>query len=128
MKAGVEVDPICTLAEEGRKRGIKVMPWFEYGLMEPADAAVVQEHPEWVLAKADGQRWIAMHGDHRMAWFNPAHPDVRERFIGLVVETLKRCPMDGLQLDDHFAWPVQFGYDPYTVEPVSYTHLRAHET
>ena len=116
VKAGVEVDPICTLAEEGRKRGIKVMPWFEYGLMEPADAAVVREHPEWVLAKADGQRWMAMHGDHRMAWLNPAHPDVRERFIGLVVETLKRCPMDGLQLDDHFAWPVQFGYDPYTVE------------
>ena len=116
VKAGVEVDPICTLAEEGRKRGIKVMPWFEYGLMEPADAAVVREHPEWVLAKADGQRWMAMHGDHRMAWLNPAHPEVRERFIGLVVETLKRCPMDGLQLDDHFAWPVQFGYDPYTVE------------
>ena len=23
--------------------------------------------------------------------------------------------MDGLQLDDHFAWPVQFGYDPTTV-------------
>ena len=32
-----------------------------------------------------------------------------------MVETLKRCPMDGLQLDDHFAWPVQFGYDPTTV-------------
>ena len=63
IKAGVEVDPICTLAEEGRKRGIKVMPWCEYGLMEPADAAVVREHPEWVLAKADGQRWMAMHGD-----------------------------------------------------------------
>ena len=114
-KVGVDVDPICTLAEEGRKRGIKVMPWFEYGLMEPADAAVVREHPEWVLARADGQRWMAMHGDHRMAWLNPAHPQVRERFIGLVVETLKRCRMDGLQLDDHFAWPVEFGYDAYTV-------------
>ena len=58
---------------------------------------------------------MTMHGNHRMAWLNPAHPEVRARFIGLVVETLKRCPMDGLQLDDHFAWPVQFGYDPFTV-------------
>ena len=113
-KAGVSLDPICTLAKEGRKRGIKVMPWFEYGLMEPANAEVVKRHPEWVLAKANGQTSMTMHGSHRMAWLNPAHPEVRKRFIGLVVETLRRCPMHGLQLDDHFAWPVQFGYDRFT--------------
>ena len=115
-KVGLTVDPICTLVEEGRQRGIQVMPWFEYGLMEPADSEVVRNHPEWVLARADGQRWLFLHGRHRMAWLNPAHPAVRERFIGLVVETLRRCPMQGLQLDDHFAWPVQFGYDPFTVD------------
>ena len=114
VKAGVGLDPICTLAAEGRLRGIKVMPWFEYGLMEPANSAVVQSKPDWVMSRADGQRWMAMHGNHRMAWLNPAHPEVRERFIGLVIETLKRCPMQGLQLDDHFAWPVEFGYDPFT--------------
>jgi len=115
QQAGVRLDPICTIAREGRKRGIKVMPWFEYGLMEPAHAEVVKNNPEWVLAKANGQTWKTMHGSHRMAWLNPAHPGVRKRFIGLVVETLKRCSMHGLQLDDHFAWPVEFGYDPYTV-------------
>ena len=114
QKAGVRIDPICTLVEEGRERGIQVMPWFEYGLMEPATSQVVQQNPDWVLARADGQRWMNLHGSHRMAWLNPAHPAVRERFIGLVVETLKRCPMQGLQLDDHFAWPVQFGYDRFT--------------
>lgn len=113
-KAGVNLDPICTIAEEGRKHGIKVMPWFEYGLMEPADSEVVKRHPEWVLTKANGQSWMLMHGSHRMAWLNPAHPDVRKRFIGLVLETLQRCPMHGLQLDDHFAWPVEFGYDRFT--------------
>ncbi len=50
-----------------------------------------------------------MHGRHRMSWLNPAHPEVRERFIRLVVELLQRCSLDGLQLDDHFAWPVEFG-------------------
>ena len=116
LAAGLGLDPICTLVEEGRERGIAVMPWFEYGLMEPADSDVVQNHPEWVLARADGQRWMTLHGSHRMAWLNPAHPAVQERFIGLVVETLQRCPMQGLQLDDHFAWPVEFGYDRFTAE------------
>ena len=75
---------------------------------------------------------MTMHGRHRMAWLNPAHPEVRERFIGLVVEVLQRCSMDGLQLDDHFAWPVEFGYDRFTsnlykqqtgtLPPVDYTN------
>ncbi len=112
-KAGVQLDPICTLSQEAHKRGMKVVPWFEYGLMEPADAAVVQQHPEWVLSRRNGDSVIKMHGKE-MVWLNPAHPQVRERFIGLVVEVMKRCRMDGLQLDDHFAWPVELGYDTYT--------------
>ena len=96
-KAGLDLDPICAIAEEGLKRGIKVMPWFdEYGLMEPSDSEVIQRTPEWVLAQSNGQRWMKMHGNHRMAWLNPAHPAVRNRLIGLVVETLKRCSMYGL--------------------------------
>ena len=111
--AGVDLDPICSLSKEAHQRGMKVVPWFEYGLMEPADAAVVEEHPEWVLSRANGNSVMKMHGKE-MVWLNPAHPQVRERFIGLVVEVMKRCRMDGLQLDDHFAWPVELGYDPYT--------------
>ena len=113
IKAGIELDPICTLAKEARQRSMKIIPWFEYGLMEPADAAVVQNNPEWVLAKADGSRSMTMHGK-QMSWLNPAHPQVRERFIGLVLEVMQRCRVNGLQLDDHFAWPVEFGYDAYT--------------
>ena len=112
-KAGLQLDPICTLSEQARQRGMKVIPWFEYGLMEPASSAVVQQHPEWVLARADGNTIMTMHGK-QMVWLNPAHPEVRERFIGLVVEVMKRCRMDGLQLDDHFAWPVELGYDRFT--------------
>ena len=113
LKAGLNLDPICAISKEGRKRGMKVIPWFEYGLMEPADAAVVKQHPEWVLTRRDGNPVMTMHGKE-MVWLNPAHPGVRERFIGLVVEVMKRCKMDGLQLDDHFAWPVELGYDLYT--------------
>ncbi len=117
--AGIAIDPICTLSEKAHARDMRVIPWFEYGLMEPADAAVVKEHPEWVLQKADGSTITMLH-NKPMVWLNPAHPQVRERFIGLVLEVMQRCRMDGLQLDDHFAWPVELGYDPYTV--ALYTH------
>ncbi len=116
------LDPICRITKAGQRRGMKVIPWFEYGLMEPADAEVVRRHPEWVLKRRDGSTLYAMHGanlktsplrDLRV-WLNPAHPGVRERVLGLIGEIVTRCGVDGIQLDDHFAWPVELGYDAYT--------------
>ena len=78
--AGVTVDPICTLSKEAHKRGMKVVPWFEYGLMEPASAKVVQNNPNWVLSRANGDPVMKMHGKE-MVWLNPAHPQVRERLL-----------------------------------------------
>ncbi len=117
-----DLDPICRLTQAARRRGMQVVPWFEYGLMEPADAEVVRQHPDWVLRRADGSALFAMHGaslassplkDLRV-WLNPAHPGVRARFIGLIIEIVQRCGVDGIQLDDHFAWPVELGYDDST--------------
>ncbi|MEB3173168.1 MAG: family 10 glycosylhydrolase [Cyanobacteriota bacterium] len=112
-RANPGLDPICRMADAAHARGMQVIPWFEYGLMEPADAEVVQRNPEWLLARRDGSTTMELHGKP-MAWLNPAHPGVRQRFIGLVSEIVRRCGLDGIQLDDHFAWPVQFGYDAYT--------------
>jgi uncharacterized lipoprotein YddW (UPF0748 family) len=113
LQSGARHDPICVMTSAAHRRGLRVIPWFEYGLMEPADAAVVRQHPEWVLQKRDGSRAMSMHGKE-MVWLNPAHPGVRERFLGLIGEIVQRCKVDGIQLDDHFAWPVELGYDPYT--------------
>ncbi|MEB3307545.1 MAG: family 10 glycosylhydrolase, partial [Cyanobacteriota bacterium] len=107
------LDPICRLTAAAHRRGLEVIPWFEYGLMEPADAAVVQQHPEWVLQRLDGSSVMEMHGSP-MVWLNPAHPGVQARFLGLIGEIVQRCGVDGIQLDDHFAWPVELGYDPFT--------------
>ncbi|MEA5390305.1 family 10 glycosylhydrolase [Cyanobium gracile UHCC 0139] len=121
-RANPGLDPICRFTKAAHRRGMQVIPWFEYGLMEPADAEVVQRNPEWVLRRVDGSALYAMHGanlktsplkDLRV-WLNPAHPGVRARFIGLIKEIVQRCGVDGIQLDDHFAWPVELGYDPYT--------------
>jgi uncharacterized lipoprotein YddW (UPF0748 family) len=117
-----DLDPVCRMTSDAHRRGLQVIPWFEYGLMEPGDAAVVKQNPDWVLKKQDGSPYYAMHGanletsplkDLRV-WLNPAHPGVRQRFIGLITEIVERCHVDGIQLDDHFAWPVDLGYDAYT--------------
>ena len=107
------LDPICRFTAAAHRRGLEVIPWFEYGLMEPADAAVVRQNPEWVLQRRDGSTEMEMHGKP-MVWLNPAHPGVQERFLGLIGEIVQRCGVDGVQLDDHFAWPVELGYDPFT--------------
>ena len=121
-QVNADFDPICRLTESARRRGMQVVPWFEYGLMEPGDAEVVRQHPDWVLRRSDGSALFAMHGaslatsplkDLRV-WLNPAHPGVRARFIGLITEIVQRCGVAGIQLDDHFAWPVELGYDDTT--------------
>ena len=109
-QANPNLDPICRIATAAHRRGMQVIPWFEYGLMEPADAQVVQRNPDWLLQRRDGTTVMQLHGKP-MVWLNPSHPAVRRRFIGLVGEIVQRCGLDGIQLDDHFAWPVEFGYD-----------------
>ena len=112
-KANPNLDPICRFTQAAHRRGLQVIPWFEYGLMEPADAAVVAQNPDWVLQRRDGSSEMAMHGKP-MVWLNPAHPGVRQRFLGLIGEIVQRCNVDGIQLDDHFAWPVELGYDQFS--------------
>jgi uncharacterized lipoprotein YddW (UPF0748 family) len=107
------LDPICRFTSAAHRRGLQVIPWFEYGLMEPADAEVVRRNPDWLQRRLDGSSTMTMHGKP-MVWLNPAHPEVRRRFIGLIAEIVQRCSVDGIQLDDHFAWPVELGYDSYT--------------
>ena len=113
QRVNPNLDPICRFTSAAHRRGLQVIPWFEYGLMEPADAEVVQRHPEWLQQRLDGSSTMTMHGKP-MVWLNPAHPEVRRRFISLIAEIVQRCSVDGIQLDDHFAWPVELGYDPYT--------------
>ncbi len=52
---------------------------------------------------------------HQLAWLNPLHPSVQGLLLGLVEEVVSQYAVDGIQFDDHFSLPVEFGYDDYTV-------------
>jgi uncharacterized lipoprotein YddW (UPF0748 family) len=121
--SGIAVDPHPGLAGRdaigeaiaaAREAKLTAIPWLEFGLMAPADSALARRNPDWLLQRQDGTTVDDRSGSGRV-WLNPSHPEVRRFVVNLAVEVVTRYGADGLQFDDHFAWPVDFGYDPVTV-------------
>jgi uncharacterized lipoprotein YddW (UPF0748 family) len=112
-QANLPADPSCILSREGRSQGLQVVPWFEYGLMQMPGSAIVRQNPDWVLRRQNGSSRDAPHGVP-IVWLNPAHPGVQQYILTLVREVATACPIDGVQFDDHFVWPVAMGYDRFT--------------
>ncbi|MEA5478889.1 family 10 glycosylhydrolase [Pseudanabaena galeata UHCC 0370] len=125
-KFGVDVFPISGLQERdmlaetikfGHEQGFAVIPWFEYGLMTEESSELMRQHPDWITQRRDGSH-LFLHGEkdqHRLAWLNPARPEVQKFLTDLIVEVVTKYDVDGIQLDDHFGMPVELGYDDYTI-------------
>lgn len=109
-------DILEEIVREGHKKGMSVIPWFEFGFMSPADAELAKRHPEWLTSRQDGST-IWLEGNvHERVWLNPLRPDVQEFMTDLLVEIVSNYKIDGIQLDDHFGYPSELGYDDYTVK------------
>ena len=48
-------------------------------------------------------------------WMNPFHPQVQKFMLELINDLVANYDIDGFQFDDHLGLPVEFGYDPYTI-------------
>jgi uncharacterized lipoprotein YddW (UPF0748 family) len=48
-------------------------------------------------------------------WMNPFHPQVQRFQLQLIDEIVSNYAVDGFQFDDHLGLPVEFGYDPFTI-------------
>lgn len=110
-------DVLQEVIELSHPRHLDVIPWFEFGFMAPANVPLVQRHPDW-LTQQQGElpeARLYQEGRHTRVWLNPFHPQVQGFILELIEEIVSNYPVDGLQLDDHFGLPVEFGYDPYTV-------------
>jgi len=108
-------DPLKEIVNHGRQHGMRVIPWFEYGLMMPADSRLVRENPEWLTRRANGSATWKSGGENTVVWLNPLHPEVQTMLIELLTELAGTYDVDGIQLDDHFGYHYQFGYDSYTL-------------
>ncbi|BAU41505.1 glycoside hydrolase family 10 protein [Leptolyngbya sp. O-77] len=107
-------DMLGEVVVEGRRLGMAVIPWFEFGLMAPAGSELAAQHPDWLTQRQDGTQ-VWMQGNEPRVWLNAAHPGVQDFMVNLLSEVVERYRVDGIQLDDHFGMPVEMGYDPYTV-------------
>ena len=107
-------DMLLELIDLAHPLGLRVIPWFEFGFMAPADSALARRHPEWLTQMADGTT-IKPEGTHNRVWLNPFHPEVQQFMLDMVSELMANYPVDGFQVDDHFGLPAAYGYDPYTV-------------
>lgn len=103
------------LLNDLRRRGIETVGWFEYGLMAPPRAAWLQGRENLLLQDRQGRSSWQEFGGERRVWLNPLAPEVRAALVALVVDACTKLPLDLIQFDDHFAWPVDLGYDPLTL-------------
>jgi uncharacterized lipoprotein YddW (UPF0748 family) len=51
----------------------------------------------------------------QLGWLNPLHPSVQGLILAMAEEVVNQYDIDGIQFDDHFSLPVEFGYDAYTL-------------
>jgi uncharacterized lipoprotein YddW (UPF0748 family) len=113
-------DVLQEMVVRGHKQGLSVIPWFEFGFMapavtDPAGSNLAKLHPDWLTQKQDGGT-IWKEGKDPRVWLNPFKPEVKKFIIDLVVEVVKKYDVDGIQFDDHFGLPAEFGYDKFTVD------------
>jgi uncharacterized lipoprotein YddW (UPF0748 family) len=109
-------DILAEMVELGHEQEMKVIPWFEFGFMAPADSALAERHPEWLTTRQDGSTIWWEGKVHQRVWLNPLRPDVQQFMTNLIVEIVSNYDIDGIQLDDHFGYPSELGYDDYTVK------------
>ncbi len=113
-------DVLQEMVTQGHKQKLAVIPWFEFGFMlpattDPAGSDFAKLHPDWLTQKQDGG-FLWKEGKDPRVWLNPFKPEVKKFIIDLVVEVIKKYDVDGIQFDDHFGLPSEFGYDKFTVD------------
>lgn len=125
-------DVLEKLVKLAKNKNLSVIPWFEYGFMTPPNSVLAKARPEWLTS---GQQGINSVNENlpeeinnngvlnKQVWLNPLHPQVQEFILGLILEVVKNYDVDGIQVDDHFGMPVQFGYDSFTVKLYQQEHL-----
>ncbi len=107
-------DMLKEVVNVGHQQGLKVIPWFEFGFMAPADSQLAKRRPQWLTTRRDGSK-IWKEGTHDRVWLNPFRPEVQQFTQDLIVEIVRNYNIDGIQFDDHFGLPSELGYDAYTV-------------
>lgn len=107
-------DMLKELIAQGHPRQLSIIPWFEFGFMAPADSELARLHPDWLTQRQDRTQ-VWQEGKYPRVWLNPFKPEVQAFISNLILEIVNHYDIDGIQFDDHFGLPYEFGYDDFTV-------------
>jgi uncharacterized lipoprotein YddW (UPF0748 family) len=115
-------DPLAELIEAAHKRGLAVVPWFEFGFAASYRAEggpIIDTKPTWAARDRDG----ALLTKNGFEWMNAYHPAVQDFLHALVLEVVRTYDVDGVQGDDRLpAQPVEGGYSATTDSLYRATH------
>jgi uncharacterized lipoprotein YddW (UPF0748 family) len=126
LRAPADFDPLAEVIVRAHRAGLEVHAWVNCLLVwsaprRPRDPRhVVNEHPEWIAAMADGRRMTALDDrDRRMlqvegVFLSPAHPRVRAHLGAVAHEIAAHYAVDGIHLDYIRQPGVAIGFDPTT--------------
>jgi uncharacterized lipoprotein YddW (UPF0748 family) len=118
-------DLLAEIIKLAQPLNIRVIPWFEYGLMVPPISTIALKYPELLLLDANGNSQRIKGANQTLdpnAWLNPVHDRVRKFMVDLIADVVRRYPVAGIQLDDHFSFPVELGYDSFTQQLFKQQH------
>lgn len=90
-------DPLEFAIKEARARGMELHAWFNpFRALPPIskspvdDRHLVRTRPEWV------RRYGGLH------WLDPSEPGVGQHTLDVILDVVKRYPVDGVHIDDYF--------------------------
>lgn len=117
-------DMLAELIAAAKPLQLRVLPWFEYGLATLPTSDLAKRNPQLLSCDRRGEVIRIKQTDRQpdsFVWLNPCHEEVQQFFTTLMAELVQQYEIDGIQLDDHFGFPVELGYDSVSVE-----HYRQH--
>lgn len=129
-------DVLAQIVKQGHRNGLRVIPWFEYGFMAPTNSQIAKRHPDWLTVRRNASK-VSVDTNQLKAtnpqvvdpmltkgvWLNPFHPEVQQFMLNMIIEVVTKYDIDGIQFDDHFGLPSDFGYDRFTVAQYQKEHF-----
>lgn len=107
-------DPLKELIIEAHRRGMEVMPWFEFGFSSSFNengGHLLRMKPHWAAKDSSG----ALLKKNGFEWMSAINPEVQDFMLALIRETIINYDIDGIQGDDRLpAMPSEGGYDEFT--------------
>ncbi len=100
--------------------------------MTPTNSSLAKRHPNWLTIRRNSSKVSIESVNQPTAtnpklekvadptltkgvWLNPFHPEVQQFMLNMIVEVVSKYDVDGIQFDDRFGLPSDFGYDEYTI-------------